>query len=245
LMGLFLAGICGFFVLGARAALINWRASGVLTGPQRLEQLSTAIIGLMLAIVFIGILGFWLAGDRPTQPRYLLWWAYLILTALLIAGVVEAVAGLTRYRERRSRMRMFEELGLQPKRLRPIWLIVVVWSLATLLAVPVTALVTSFLILVVDPSLVEEGEMPSWIIPVLACVQGLVAVGGISHFLLAKRRRRQEDQRLIAEYRRLLWAEESNKEGNSDEGRRTQPELAVPQRAQQPGEAHGTGTYIS
>lgn len=208
LMILYLVGIGSFFLLGARAALRNWRTPGILTRPQRLEQLSTAILGMVLAVVFMGILGFWLAGDRPTQSRYLMWWGYLILTALLSAAGVEAMAGLTRNREHRSRTRMFKELGLQPKQFRPIWLIVVMWFLATLLAVPVTALIIT-LILVLGPGMAEDGEIPTWVLPVLACVQGLVAAGGISHFFLAKRRRRLEERRLIAEYRRLLWANPS------------------------------------
>jgi hypothetical protein len=210
LIVLFLLGMGVFFLVRSRDALRNWRTPGILSRPQRLEELSFAIVGIASALLVIGPLGFWLVGDRPIKSGYLIWWGSLIFAALLFAAGIEAMAWFVRYRERRSRMRMFEELGLQPKRFRPIWLIVLMWSIGFFLALPITA----WLILVFDPGLAEQGEIPNSALLIFVCVLALVVTGGIVHLFLAKRRRKLEDQRLIAEYRNLLWAEEGERPGD-------------------------------
>jgi hypothetical protein len=206
---IFLGGAGGFFLLRAWRALENWRTPGILSRPQRMEQLSFSILEVVVATYLLGILGFWLADSRPTESRFAIWWIYLLALALLAAGGVEVIASLTRYRERRSRMRAFREAGLRPKRFVPMAFIIAMWLMGIFVAVPLTGL----LILVLNPRAVGQGEIPSWAIPAAAGAQFLVLSAGIIHYVIARRRRRVDEKRLIAEYRSLLWRREGSTDG--------------------------------
>jgi len=213
---LLFAGSGGYFAYRAWGALKNWRTPGVLTFPQRLRELTVAILGVASSITFLGLLGFWLVRDRVEQPSYFIWWLSLVISAaILSAGVVEAIAGMARHRERRSRMRALAALGLHPKRFWPIWLIVVAWFVGTCGA----SMITVVLIAILSPKLTDEGQISTAILIGMGCVPALGAIGGTVHVRFAKRRRELEDRRLIAEYSKLQSTEETEHPEEGDDGR--------------------------
>jgi hypothetical protein len=201
LVPLYIVAAVGIFMLQIWGALKNWRSSALLTFPQRLDELSFAMLGITLLGTFAVLVGFRLVGGGNVEERFLQWWLFLALAGFLCAGGVAVMAGLARFHERRSRWRRFREIGLQPKRFWPIWLIGTIWFVGTQVALITTAL----LIAVLNPELTKQNEIPSWVTVTIACVMALCAIGATIHIVIARRRRKREDQRLVKEYRRRLW----------------------------------------
>jgi hypothetical protein len=163
----------------------------------------------------LGILGFWLAHDKAEQPSYFIRPLSLIISAaILAAGVVETIAGMARYRERRSRIRAFAASGLHPKRFWPISLIVATWVVGTY----IVSMMAVVLIAILSPKLTDEDQVSTAILIGMACVLALGAVGGIVHVRFAKRRRELEYRRLTAEYSKLQSKEETEHPEEGDDG---------------------------